>query len=236
MVRRVRTEPARCFAELPLATGTVPAPRVVPGNGDVDEALQEVSLRLRRVPPLVLELLVRSEELAGGNQLEATVESHCVIINEGPARRRYDWPRGKGRVLDEKPPRLDSAKVEAFVSKSHGDLEAVQGFLADEPELVNAAWDWGGGDWETGLGAAAHMGRRDIAEFLVGRGARIDIFAAAMLGQTAVVRSLLDAFPEFVDARGPHGIPLRVHAEKGGDQAKEVLALLEERSGVATTR
>jgi hypothetical protein len=138
--------------------------------------------------------------------------------------------------LDEKPPRLDPSQVEAFVSKSHGDLEAVQSLLDEEPALVNAAWDWGGGDWETGLGAAAHMGRRDIAEFLMGRGARVDIFAAAMLGQTAVVRSLLDAFPDLVEAKGPHGIPLRVHAEKGGDQAKEVLALLQERSGVVTTR
>jgi hypothetical protein len=136
--------------------------------------------------------------------------------------------------LDEKPPRLDPAKVEAFVSRSHGDLEAVQGLLADEPELVNAAWDWGGGDWETGLGAAAHMGRRDIAEFLIGRGARIDIFAAAMLGHTEVVRSLLDVFPHLVDAKGPHGIPLRVHADKGGDRAKEVMALLEQRTSALT--
>ena len=137
--------------------------------------------------------------------------------------------------MDEKPPRLDPAKVEAFVTKAHGDLEAVQGLLAEEPELLNAAWDWGGGDWETALGAAAHVGRRDLAEFLIGRGARVDIFAAAMLGQTAVVRALLDAFPDLLEAKGPHGIPLRVHAEKGGDRAREVLALLEERSGVVTT-
>ena len=137
--------------------------------------------------------------------------------------------------MDEKPPRLDPAKVEAFVTKAHGDLEAVQGLLAEEPELVNAAWDWGGGDWETALGAAAHVGRRDLAEILIGRGARVDIFAAAMLGQTAVVRALLDAFPDLLEAKGPHGIPLRVHAEKGGDRAREVLALLEERSGVVTT-
>ena len=45
---------------------------------------------------------------------------------------------------------------------------------------MNASWDWGGGDWETGLGAAAHMGRRDIAELLLGRGARLDLFAAAI--------------------------------------------------------
>jgi hypothetical protein len=45
------------------------------------------------------------------------------------------------------------------------------------------------------------------------------------------VRAVLDAFPEVVTAKGPHGIPLRVHAEKGGEQAEAVLTLLDERAG-----
>ena len=53
--------------------------------------------------------------------------------------------------------------VEAFVGKAHGDLAEVQRLLEADPTLVNAAHDWGGGDWETALGAASHMGRRDIA-------------------------------------------------------------------------
>ena len=36
---RVGTEPARCFLELPFAAGTLPTPRLVPGDGDVDEPL-----------------------------------------------------------------------------------------------------------------------------------------------------------------------------------------------------
>lgn len=48
----------------------------------------------------------------------------------------------------------------------------VQELLAQEPALINNAWDWGGGDWETGLGAAAHMGRHDIANYLLKNGAR----------------------------------------------------------------
>jgi hypothetical protein len=130
----------------------------------------------------------------------------------------------------ERPPALEPALVQSFVSNAHGDLAAVAGLLEQEPALVNAAWDWGAGDWETGLGAAAHMGRRDIAELLLARGARLDLFAAAMLGELEIVRALLDAFPELVSAKGPHGIPLRVHAEKGGEQARAVLALLDERS------
>ena len=129
-------------------------------------------------------------------------------------------------MTEEKPPPIDKALVEEFVLKSHGDLGFVTETVEREPQIVNAAWDWGGGDWETGLGAAAHVGRRDIAEFLLERGARKDIFAAAMLGEVDVVRALLDAQPELREARGPHGISLRAHAEAGGEQATEVLELL----------
>jgi hypothetical protein len=135
-------------------------------------------------------------------------------------------------AVDEKPAPLDPAEVEAFVASAHGKLDEVERLLELQPALANAAWDWGGGDWETGLGAAAHMGRRDIAALLLDHGARMDVFAAAMLGQVEIVRAILDAYPEVVAAKGPHGIPLRVHAEKGGERAEAVLALLDERAAV----
>jgi hypothetical protein len=131
-------------------------------------------------------------------------------------------------VTDEKPPPIDEELVAEFVLKAHGDLEFVKQTVEREPTIVNAAWDWGGGDWETGLGAAAHVGRRDIAEYLLEHGARKDVFAAAMLGEADVVRAMLDAQPELRDARGPHGIPLRAHAEAGGEQARGVVELLSE--------
>jgi hypothetical protein len=130
-------------------------------------------------------------------------------------------------MTDEKLPPIDKELVAEFVLKSHGDLGVVKQLVEQEPEIVNAAWDWGGGDWETGLGAAAHVGRRDIAEFLLEHGARKDVFAAAMLGEVEVVRALLEAQPGLRDARGPHGISLRAHAEAGGEQAREVLDLLQ---------
>jgi hypothetical protein len=125
------------------------------------------------------------------------------------------------------PPALDPTQVQAFVGNAHGDLDAVRAALDAEPQLANAAWDWGGGDWESALGAAAHMGRRDIAELLLEHGARLDVFAAAMLGDVDVVRAILAAHPELRNAAGPHGIPLRAHAEAGGDQALPVLELLD---------
>jgi hypothetical protein len=129
--------------------------------------------------------------------------------------------------MSDRPSPLDPQKVEAFVANAHGDLDAVRTLLAEEPALVNAAWDWGGGDWEAALGAAAHMGRRDIALFLLDHGARLDLFAAAMLGEVEIVRATLDAFPAARNARGPHGIPLVEHARAGGEGARAVLELLE---------
>jgi hypothetical protein len=124
--------------------------------------------------------------------------------------------------------RVDPTLVENFVAQAHADLDRVRDLLRGEPALVNAAWDWGGGDWETALGAAAHMGRRDIALFLIAEGARMDVFAAAMLGELAIVRSIVELHPEVRDARGPHGIPLIMHAEAGGDHAAAVLEYLRE--------
>jgi hypothetical protein len=129
-------------------------------------------------------------------------------------------------MATEAPAALDASLVQAFVGNAHGDLEAVRSALAGEPRLANASWDWGGGDWETGLGAAAHMGRRDIAELLLAHGARLDVFAAAMLGRSEVVRAIVEAYPQTRDARGPHGIPLLAHAEAGGEQAQAVVDLL----------
>jgi hypothetical protein len=124
-------------------------------------------------------------------------------------------------------PALEATRVQQFVGNAHGDLDRVRELLAQDPALINACWDWGGGDFETALGAASHMGRRDIAEFLLESGARLDLFAAAMLGKLDIVRAALEAFPEAMRTPGPHGIPLIAHAKAGGDDARAVLEFLE---------
>jgi hypothetical protein len=129
--------------------------------------------------------------------------------------------------MSDKPAALAPEAVHEFVRIANGGFEEIRAMLDREPALVNAAWDWGGGDWETGLGAAAHMGRRDIAELLLERGARLDLFAAAMLGRVEIVRAIVEAFPAMREAAGPHGIPLIEHARQGGAEAAAVLELLE---------
>ena len=129
--------------------------------------------------------------------------------------------------MENRPPALASELVQKFVQDAHGNLASVTEMLKQEPQLVNCSWDWGGGDWETGLGAAAHMGNRPIAELLIAHGARIDLFAAAMLGELEIVRSILNRYPEMRSALGPHTIPLIVHAQHGGNEARPVLEYLE---------
>ena len=124
------------------------------------------------------------------------------------------------------PPSLDLKLVEEFVGIAHGNFLLVKELLEQEPSLVNATWDWGGGDFETALGAASHMGNRQIAIYLLENGARLDIFAAAMLGNLEVVKAALATYPGAVDTLGPHGISLHEHAEAGGLEAREVLEYL----------
>ena len=124
-------------------------------------------------------------------------------------------------------PALEAKLVQEFVGNAHGDLNRVKELLAQEPALINATWDWGGGDFETALGAAAHMGRSDIANFLLEHGARLDLFAATMLGKLEIVKAALTVFPDAIKIPGPHGIPLIAHAQAGGDDARAVLEYLQ---------
>ena len=126
-----------------------------------------------------------------------------------------------------KPPALKPELVEEFVRVGHFNLDRVKELLAQTPSLLNASWDWGGGDFETALGGAGHMGRKDIAEFLIGQGCRMDIFVATMLGRMEIVKSMLAAFPNLAQSKGPHGLTLMHHAKKGGDEAAPMVKYLE---------
>jgi hypothetical protein len=132
-----------------------------------------------------------------------------------------------GGAIPEWWPRQDPTVVREMVSVAHGDLRRVRELVERQPALANAAVDWSYGDWEDALGAAAHTGRREIAELLLASGARMSIFAAAMLGQLDVVRALVAASPGIRRTHGPHGIPLLQHAQAGGPPAEAVVKYLE---------
>jgi hypothetical protein len=127
-------------------------------------------------------------------------------------------PQPQTKIPD-RGPRLDADLVREFVIAGHGNLDKVKEMLAQQPALLNATWDWGSGDWETALGGASHMGNAPIAEYLLSKGARMDVFCATMMGKTEIVKAFLADDPKVVDFKGPHGIPLIRHARAGKQDA-----------------
>jgi hypothetical protein len=167
--------------------------------------------------------VVLGREALGAEPLEVAPMPHAKPT-EAPFERDYPAPGFNPRWAK---PQLNRLLVQDFVIYAHTDVQMVSRLLDKEPLLVNSVMDWGGGDWESGLGAAGHMGNRDMALLLLERGARMDIFAATMLGQLDAVRAFLTLQPKLIDARGPHGFSLHFHAQLAGDQAGVMLAYLQ---------
>ena len=128
-------------------------------------------------------------------------------------------------------PSQDPALVREMVGVAHGNVKRVKELVERQQTLAKATWDWGFGDWESALGAASHVGNREIAEYLIANGARPSIFSATMLGQLDVVKAFIEASPGVQRIPGPHGITLLAHARFGGERAKPVLEYLEKVGG-----
>lgn len=112
-------------------------------------------------------------------------------------------------------PSIDDEIISEVVGKSHFDLDRVKELVDKRPELSRATWDWGFGDFESAIGAASHVGRRDIVEYLLSKGARPNIFTYAMLGAYDTVKSMITFTPGIQRTLGPHGISLLAHAQAG---------------------
>lgn len=87
--------------------------------------------------------------------------------------------------------------------------------------------NWGGGDFETAIGAAGHMGLKEMAKYLLEKGARTDIFVLTMLGKTEIVKAMLKEYPSLLNSLGPHGFTLLHHAQKGEKDSEELFSLFQ---------
>jgi hypothetical protein len=134
-------------------------------------------------------------------------------------------PAMRGDVLETFPAQ-DPAVTKEVVTVSHSDLKRVRELIERQPALARASIDWGFGDWEACIDAAAHVGRREIAELLIANGARPTIFSAAMMGQLDVVKAFVGSRPGVQRTYGPHGITLMAHARAGGPDAAAVVQFL----------
>jgi ankyrin repeat protein len=113
----------------------------------------------------------------------------------------------------EPPPDL----VREFVIAGHGNLPRLKELLEEHQELLNAAYHWSATDAETAIQAAAQVGSRPVAEYLLSKGAPLEICTAAMLGKKEEVERVIDRDPTSINATGAHGIPLLTHASLSGN-------------------
>ncbi len=135
----------------------------------------------------------------GNSSAAETINKTWSTVNSEPLFYRY--------------PSMNDNMVSTVVGASHGNIDKVKELVSQRPELAGASWDWGFGDWETALGAASHVGRRDIAELLMSHGARPDIFTYAMLGAYKSVQEIIETVSGIQSHPGPHGITLLQHAK-----------------------
>jgi hypothetical protein len=129
--------------------------------------------------------------------------------------------------LQQEPGPLDIKLVKDFVVAGHKNLELVKEMLHDHPNLIYARYDWGSGDFEEAIEGSGHLGNKEIASYLISKGARVTLFVLTMLGKTDLVKPTLEAYPELIFANGPHGFTLLHHAKVGG--AKELQDYLQEK-------
>jgi uncharacterized protein len=119
--------------------------------------------------------------------------------------------------------------VDQFVINAHGNMAGVKEMLEANPDLINTRSSMD----ETPLGAAAHVGNRAMAEYLLSQGAELDFPAAVMLGDIDWVKSELDTDPALAQSAGAHGISVLFHAVVGGNL--EMVQLLLDRGADITS-
>src|SRR6185436_12384061 len=132
--------------------------------------------------------------------------------------------------------------VKDWVGKAHErKADVMEALLKREPNLIQSSWVWGNGDWESGLQAAAHTGSREMALFLLERGARVipllshavvgaapavpvrdyllakgvDVNAAANNGMTALMQAVLTGQRDAVQLLLSKGADPKIKAKNG---------------------
>lgn len=113
------------------------------------------------------------------------------------------------------PDQLDRKLVKDFVVAGHSKLQLVKEMLDEHPNLIYTSFDWGNGDYEEAIEGASHLGNKEIVNYFISQGARVNLFALTMLGKTALVKPMVEAYPNLLFAKGAHGLTLLHHAQIG---------------------
>jgi hypothetical protein len=125
-------------------------------------------------------------------------------------------------AVPDEPPPFPVELVKEFVIAGHGNFQKVQDMLKEQPNLIYSKFDWGNGDFEAAIEGAGHVGNKEIANYLLDAGSRVTLYVLAMLGKTELVKPVLEAYPQLIHAKGPHGFTLLHHAKVGGADSREL--------------
>src|SRR5436309_15610288 len=91
------------------------------------------------------------------------------------------------------PPSIE--QIREFVIAGHGNLERVRQMLAENPQLLNASYQWNDNDRETAIQAAAQVGNAQVARYRLDNGAPPEICTADMLRQRDELERRLEEDP-----------------------------------------
>ena len=131
-------------------------------------------------------------------------------------------PSLKSNAQQEKPAPIKLEIVKEFVTVAHGNFARTKEMLENDKQLLHVSNDWGGGDYESAIEAAGHVGNKEITSYLLNKGARYNIYLACMLSNLELVKIVLTANPQLLNSKGPHGFTMLHHAIKGGAEANPV--------------
>lgn len=110
---------------------------------------------------------------------------------------------------------ISAEDIQEFVRVGHGNFDRTKEMVEEKPLILNCVHQWKRGDFETAVGGACHVGNKEIADLLISKGARLDIFNYAFLGYTDFVIKQVTDFPSLLKSPGPHGLTLLHHAKVG---------------------
>ncbi len=122
---------------------------------------------------------------------------------------------------------FDKNLVKEFVVAGHKNLPLVKEMLNEHPNLIFSSYDWGNSDFEEAIEGASHLGNKEIANYLISKGARVNLFTLTMLGKTDLVMPILETYPKLTFSLGPHGFTLLHHAKVGN--SKDLIDYLEDK-------
>lgn len=140
----------------------------------------------------------------------------------------------KAQEKQEKPPAIKLEIVKEFVGVCHGKFDRAKEMLENDHLLLHVSNDWGGGDYESGIEAAGHVGNKEIATYLLSKGARYNVYLACMLGHLEVVKQVLTFNSSLLNSKGAHGFTMLHHALRGGEDSLAVVEYLKSLGAVET--